>query len=88
MDPEEQGAFRALVREQGLQRTLLVCTHVLDEAQAIADTVAVLVAGEIRFRGTLDELLATAADAIEGDRVRGIELAYLRLVHGAADRVS
>lgn len=89
LDPEEQQAFRALVAEQGRERTVLVCTHVLDEAAAIADLLAVLVGGKIRFRGTLDELLATVADGDHPpeDRVRELERAYLRIVHGDAAHV-
>jgi ABC-2 type transport system ATP-binding protein len=90
LDPEEQHAFRALVAEQGQQRTVLVCTHVLDEAAAIADLLVVLVEGRVRFSGQLDELIATVADGQvdRGDRVRGLERAYLRLVHGDGERVS
>jgi ABC-2 type transport system ATP-binding protein len=87
LDPEEQRAFRELVREQGRERTLLVCTHVLDEARAIADVVTVLVDGEVRFRGSLDDLVATGPDPAgeSEDRVQGIEAAYLRLVHSGAE---
>jgi len=90
LDPEEQVAFRALVAQQGRQRTVLVCTHVLDEAAAIADVLVVLVDGRVRFSGPLDDLVATLAKGKidEGDRVRGLERAYLRLVHGDVERVS
>ena len=38
-------------------KTVLLTTHYMDEAQALADRVAILAGGEIVARGTLDELL-------------------------------
>ncbi len=88
LDPEEQQAFRALMKEQGQRRTVLVCTHVLDEAAAIADVLVVLVGGRVRFRGALANLLAAQTDGtLDGEgRVRELERAYVHLVHGEPER--
>ena len=81
LDPEEQRAFRALVRGQGERRIVLVSTHILDEAAEVADTLVVLRAGDVVFAGPLEQLVGGAQD-----RTRALEAAYLRLVgHGVLE---
>ncbi len=57
MDPESA----RLVREQiaslrSARRTIIICTHNLTEAEALADTIAIIYRGRILVRGTLGEL--------------------------------
>ena len=83
LDPEEQHAFRTLVREQGERRAVVLSTHILDEASAVADELVVLAEGRIAFTGGLDDFVARAPDQ-GGDRVQTLEQAYLQVV-GRAD---
>jgi len=60
-DPAARRNAWELVRSlRGLGKTVLLTTHYLDEAQQLADRVAVLVAGEIVRLGRPSELTASA----------------------------
>jgi Cu-processing system ATP-binding protein len=61
------------VRRSG--RTVLVTSHVMAELEELADDVAFLLDGRIRFRGTLDELRAGTGEA-------RLERAIARLMQG------
>ncbi len=62
LDPLERqamlGRLTALARDHG--KTVLVCTHVLPDVQAICDRVIVLAAGRVRLEGTIDDLTRPA----------------------------
>jgi len=61
-DPAARRAAWGLVRRlRELGKTILLTTHYLDEAQQLADRVAVIVDGEIIESGTPAELVARAA---------------------------
>lgn len=80
LDPAEQEAFRELVREQGARAAVVMSTHVLEEAAAVADRLIVLAGGIVAYSGNVEGLGADA-DQVGVDRLRA---GYLRLV-GAAD---
>jgi ABC-2 type transport system ATP-binding protein len=62
-DPQARRAAWELIRAlRGLGKTILLTTHYLDEAQNLADRVAVLVDGEIVRLGTPDELMRDARE--------------------------
>ena len=63
-DPAARRNAWELVRSlRGLGKTVLLTTHYLDEAQQLADRVAVIVAGEIVRMGKPSELIAGTRDA-------------------------
>ena len=58
-DPSARRSAWEMVRNlRARGKTVLLTTHYMDEAQALADRVAILAGGEIVARGTLDQLLA------------------------------
>lgn len=55
----------AALRDRG--RTVLLCTHLLDEAEALADNVAIIAGGTLRAHGPLATLIPDTADVITFD---------------------
>lgn len=57
MDPESARLVRdEIARLKSSQRTIVICTHNLAEAEALADIIAIIYRGKILLSGTLDEL--------------------------------
>jgi ABC-2 type transport system ATP-binding protein len=57
MDPESARLVRdEIARLRSIHRTIVICTHNLAEAEALADSVAIIWRGRILVMGTLDEL--------------------------------
>ncbi len=57
MDPESARLVRdEIARLRSSQRTIVICTHNLAEAEALADVIAIIYRGRILLSGTLDEL--------------------------------
>src|SRR5512135_784233 len=57
MDPESARLVRdEIARLRSSQRTIVICTHNLAEAEALADTVAIIYKGRILRTGTFEEL--------------------------------
>jgi ABC-2 type transport system ATP-binding protein len=57
MDPESARLVRdEIANLRSSQRTIVICTHNLAEAEALADVVAIIYRGRILLSGTMDEL--------------------------------
>lgn len=57
MDPESARLVRdEIARLKSSQRTIIICTHNLAEAESLADHIAIIYRGKILLNGTLDEL--------------------------------
>lgn len=57
MDPESARLVRdEIARLRSTQRTIIICTHNLAEAEALADTIAIIYRGKILLNGTLEDL--------------------------------
>jgi ABC-2 type transport system ATP-binding protein len=57
MDPESARLVRdEIARLRSSQRTIVICTHNLAEAEALADIIAIIYKGRILLAGTLEEL--------------------------------
>ncbi len=63
LDPNQIRETRALIRELGRERTILLSTHVLPEVEAIATRVIILSNGRVVAAQTQDELRARLAGA-------------------------
>jgi len=90
MDPESAQLVRnEISRLRSSQRTIVICTHNLAEAEALADKIAIIYRGKILLSGTLDELkrdvlgpveyeakFAKAFDAGDLELPQGVDLAF------------
>ena len=61
MDPLQIREVRALIRELGQEKTILLSTHILQEVEAVADDVVFVYNGKIVFAGSKDELVESGA---------------------------
>ena len=58
LDPVSSSFFKDLVlKEKSKNKTIVLTSHIMSEVQELADEIVFLLEGEIRFRGTLEELL-------------------------------
>jgi ABC-2 type transport system ATP-binding protein len=62
LDPEQRASLRGLLSE--LHATVLIATHQTEDVSALCDRVLVIDRGDIRFDGSVADLLATARDRV------------------------
>lgn len=66
MDPESAQLVRnEIARLRSSKRTIVICTHNLAEAEALADQIAIIYRGRILLNGTLDELKQRVLGPVE-----------------------
>ena len=66
MDPESARLVRDEIgRLKSSQRTIVICTHNLAEAESLADIIAIIYRGRILLSGTLNELKEQILDPVE-----------------------
>jgi ABC-2 type transport system ATP-binding protein len=85
MDPESARLVRdEIARLRSSQRTIIICTHNLAEAEALADTIAIIYRGKILLNGTLDELKRTVLGPVEYEAkfAENFDTGDLDLPHG------
>ena len=58
MDPLRRRWFRSLLRELGAERSVLLSSHLLDEAERVCDEAVLLSEGSVRASGSLTHILA------------------------------
>ena len=61
LDPAQVREIRALIRELGADRTMLICSHQLTEVEKTCDRVVVMAGGRVRADGTLEAISAASA---------------------------
>jgi len=70
MDPESARLVRdEILRLRSTQRTIIICTHNLAEAEALADRIAIIYRGKILLNGTLDELKRQVLGPVEYEAI-------------------
>ncbi|VAW00380.1 hypothetical protein MNBD_ALPHA06-1729 [hydrothermal vent metagenome] len=72
-DPVQKRAGRKLLQHISPQKTILICTHSLNEAEAICDRVMILDKGKLLADGTVPQLLRQTKQS-------GFEQAFCKLV--------
>lgn len=85
MDPESSRLVRdEIARLRSSQRTIIICTHNLAEAEALADSIAIIYRGKILLNGTLDELKRAVLGPVEYEAkfAHSFDAGELSLPHG------
>jgi ABC-2 type transport system ATP-binding protein len=88
LDPEERIRVRSLLAELGGERVILLSTHLIEDVEAVADRVAILHRGKVRYvgdvAGMLEEVrgkvwqLDATPDELPGLRDRYLETGLVR----------
>jgi ABC-2 type transport system ATP-binding protein len=75
MDPIQVREVRALIRELGERRAVLLSTHIMSEVEAICSRVVIIARGRIALDGRLEDYRADETLRVEargqGDAIRG-----------------
>lgn len=78
LDPEERVRVRSMLTELGRDRVVILSTHLIEDVAAIADTVAVLHRGKIRYVGTPSGMRETLRGRVWEITASGDDLADIR----------
>ena len=75
LDPEERIHFRNLFSRTAQERLVLLSTHIIEDVQSVCDQIVVIHRGQIRFTGTPEQLITSAAGHVgvfwERDEMQG-----------------
>ena len=80
LDPEERIHFRNLFSRAAQERLVLLSTHIIEDVQSVCGRIVVLHRGRIRFDGTPEALIQSAAGHVgvfwegEADREEGLHI--------------
>jgi len=66
LDPNQIIEIRALIKELGRSKTVILSSHILQEVEAICSQVLIVNGGEIAAQGTPEEIAATIRDSAAG----------------------
>ena len=61
LDPEERIHFRNLFSRTAQEHLVLLSTHIIEDVQSVCDQIVVIHRGQIRFTGTPEQLITSAA---------------------------
>ncbi|MET8358891.1 ATP-binding cassette domain-containing protein [Micromonospora sp. NPDC005171] len=75
LDPQQRIELRRVLRKVAGSATVLISTHVVDDARHVADTIIVLNEGAVAFTGTVAGLESLARPEVDGDS--DLERGYL-----------
>ncbi|HPR18378.1 MAG TPA: ATP-binding cassette domain-containing protein [Candidatus Cloacimonadota bacterium] len=59
LDPNQIIEIRELIKELGKEKTLILCSHILQEVQAVCDRIVILNKGKVVADGTAEQLEAS-----------------------------
>ena len=84
LDPVGRRQIRDIIlKERQKGTTILFCTHIIPDIEALCDHVAVLVSGQLRKKGSVRDLLTTKAPAVEIG-LEGLDRAQLESLTGGS----
>jgi ABC-2 type transport system ATP-binding protein len=78
LDPEERIRVRSMLAELGGERVILLSTHLIEDVEAVADRVAILHKGRLRYVGDVAGMLETVRGKVWQLDVTTDELTEMR----------
>lgn len=84
LDLAQYANFYKTLDEASEGKSVVVATHQIDGIGDFFDNVIVLIYGDLRFKGSFEEFLATAGDAAGREKSQLIVAAYTELMEQAA----
>lgn len=78
LDPEERVRFRNLLSEIAQDRIVILSTHIVGDIEAACEKVAILDNGDIKYDGTVENMLNMASGKIFTAEVSRIELENIK----------
>jgi ABC-2 type transport system ATP-binding protein len=78
LDPKQITEIRSLIKKLGEEKTVILCSHILSEVEAVADRVLIINEGEIVADDTIEDLR---------ERSRGNAVFILEVLKGSDDIV-
>lgn len=84
LDPNQLAEIRALIKNIGQSKTIMLSTHIMQEVEAICDRVIIINKGEIVADKKSDELkaLKKAATIFKVEFDKGVEISELKKIEG------
>ena len=58
LDPNQKDHMRSLIKEMGKDKTIVISTHLLEEAETIANRIVLVNNGAVVIDGTIKEILS------------------------------
>ena len=81
LDPEERARFRDLLSELATTRIVVLSTHIVSDVESVASDIAIVAAGRLQRRGSVQELLTQARGRVWEVLVTPEEAAWLQARH-------
>jgi ABC-2 type transport system ATP-binding protein len=63
LDPNQKEYMRGLIKQMAKDKTIIISTHLLEEAETVCNRIVLLDKGQIKADGTLKQVLKTAKAA-------------------------
>ena len=75
LDPNQKEHIRRQIGELGRHKTILISTHLLDEAETVCNRIILIDRGAVKADGTLEDILLQT-------KTSGLEEAFKKLTAG------
>ncbi|MFE9192005.1 ABC transporter ATP-binding protein [Micromonospora sp. NPDC007208] len=80
LDPEQRVNIRSLIKNLADSRTVVLSSHLMEDIEALTESIVILHAGRVVFNNSLDSLLETVESKAGENRA---ESAFLRAISSA-----
>lgn len=85
LDPEERNQFKNMLTELAQDRLILLSTHIVSDIESIADSIAIMNSGRMRFFSSADVLKQEAQDQVWELQVSSEQYQQFKSTHTLAN---